>query len=229
VQLAPRVNVVYHDDWTNPTVRTPDASFTYSYSDPSIITNIPTSDLCVTTWASTCRITINYKEHIQPLWDKVRQVTDPATGAVLADHTCTQAGCHSSKTAAGAAQAPAGQLDLTNTPSSLEPLELTSYRELLFTHDQQTVNMGAVQDVLVPGPPGPKGQATTIPVPVGPYVNAGSADGSLSSQFLNRFAATSGSTHAGFLSAAELRMISEWLDIGAQYFNNPFDPAAPLN
>jgi len=24
-------------------------------------------------------------------------------------------------------------------------------------------------------------------------------------------------------------MISEWLDIGAQYFNNPFDPAAPLN
>jgi hypothetical protein len=229
VQMAPSVNVVYHDDWTNPTVRAPDASFTYSYSDPSIITDIPTSALCVTSWASTCRITINYKQHIQPLWDKVRQVTDPASGAVLADHTCTQAGCHSSKTAAGAAQAPAGQLDLTNTPSSVEPLELTSYRELLFTHDEQTVNMGAVQDVLVPGPPGPKGQATTLPVPVGPYLNAGSADGSLSSQFLNRFAATSGSTHAGFLSAAELRMISEWLDIGAQYFNNPFDPAAPLN
>jgi hypothetical protein len=24
-------------------------------------------------------------------------------------------------------------------------------------------------------------------------------------------------------------LISEWLDIGAQFFNNPFDPAAPLN
>jgi Hydrazine synthase alpha subunit middle domain/WD40-like Beta Propeller Repeat len=229
MQMAPSVNVVYQDVWTNPAVRPPDMSFAYSYNDPTIITDIPTADLCVTTWTSTCRITVNYKEHIQPLWDKVRQLTDPATAAVLADHTCTQAGCHSAKSAAGAGQAPAGQLDLTNTASSAEPLQLTSYRELLFTHDEQTVNMGAVQDVLVPGPPGPKGQATTMPVPVGPYLNAGSADGSLSSQFLNRFAATSGSTHAGYLSAAELRMISEWLDIGAQYFNNPFDPAAPLN
>jgi hypothetical protein len=24
-------------------------------------------------------------------------------------------------------------------------------------------------------------------------------------------------------------LLSEWLDIGAQYFNNPFDPKAPLN
>jgi hypothetical protein len=24
-------------------------------------------------------------------------------------------------------------------------------------------------------------------------------------------------------------LLSEWLDIGAQYFNNPFDPAVPLN
>ena len=229
MQMSPSVNVLYQDVWTNPAVRAPDPSFSYSYSDPTIITDIPTSDLCVTTWTNTCRITVNYTEHIQPLWDKTRQVTDPATGAVLADHTCTQGGCHSSKNAAAAAQAPAGQLNLTNTPSSDEPLQLTSYRQLLFTHDEQTVNMGAVQDVSVPGPPGAKGQATTMPVPVGPYLNAGSADGSLSSQFLNRFAPNSGSTHAGYLSAAELRMISEWLDIGAQYFNNPFDPASPLN
>jgi hypothetical protein len=25
------------------------------------------------------------------------------------------------------------------------------------------------------------------------------------------------------LSPSELRLISEWLDIGAQYYNNPFD------
>jgi hypothetical protein len=35
-----------------------------------------------------------------------------------------------------------------------------------------------------------------------------------------------GGSHAGWLSAAELRLISEWLDIGAQYFNDPF--AVPL-
>ena len=35
--------------------------------------------------------------------------------------------------------------------------------------------------------------------------------------------------HTGFLTDDELRLISEWLDIGAQYFNDPFDPAAPQN
>ena len=29
--------------------------------------------------------------------------------------------------------------------------------------------------------------------------------------------------HAGMLSAAELRLLSEWLDVGGQYFNNPYD------
>ena len=39
-----------------------------------------------------------------------------------------------------------------------------------------------------------------------------------------------GGTHDGTvtrLSPAELKLIIEWLDIGAQYFNNPFD--APEN
>jgi hypothetical protein len=28
--------------------------------------------------------------------------------------------------------------------------------------------------------------------------------------------------HTGYLTAAELRLIAEWLDIGAQYYNDPF-------
>jgi hypothetical protein len=39
--------------------------------------------------------------------------------------------------------------------------------------------------------------------------------------FLNLFAV--GASHDGRLSGAELKLISEWLDIGAQYYNNPFD------
>ena len=35
--------------------------------------------------------------------------------------------------------------------------------------------------------------------------------------------------HANMLTPAELRLISEYLDIGGQYFNNPFDPLAPQN
>ena len=35
--------------------------------------------------------------------------------------------------------------------------------------------------------------------------------------------------HSSFMTADELRLISEWLDIGAQYFNDPFDPDVPMN
>ena len=28
--------------------------------------------------------------------------------------------------------------------------------------------------------------------------------------------------HTGFLTTGELRLISEWLDIGGQYYNDPF-------
>ncbi len=30
-------------------------------------------------------------------------------------------------------------------------------------------------------------------------------------------------SHAGQMSVDELRLVAEWLDIGAQYYNNPFD------
>jgi hypothetical protein len=61
-------------------------------------------------------------------------------------------------------------------------------------------------------------------------MDAGSAAGPESSASLALFAPNSGdATHAGILSAAELRLISEWLDIGAQNYNNPFDPNVPKN
>jgi hypothetical protein len=77
--------------------------------------------------------------------------------------------------------------------------------------------------------PTPTNPNNTITESVGPYLNAGSANGTLSAQFMNRFAAGSSSTHAGWMTPDELRLVSEWLDIGAQYFNNPFDPAVPVN
>ena len=46
-----------------------------------------------------------------------------------------------------------------------------------------------------------------------------------STAFFSRFDA--GGTHAGWLTPAELRLIAEWLDIGGQYYNDPF--MAPVN
>ena len=223
----PSVDVVYTDAWTDPAQATPGNPIVLSYLglDAKDGEAIPTTSNCASAWASNCRIIINYPEHIQPIWDLPRQTLDATTGAVVTDHTCTTGGCHTTTAADGTVQAPAGQLNLTNAASNDVPAQSVSYRQLLFQHDEQQVTMGAL--VNVPGPPDANGNPTVIPV--GPYLNAGSANGGLSAQFMGRFATGSGSTHAGWLSPAELRLLSEWLDIGAQYFNNPFDPKVPVN
>ena len=228
---------VFTDVWSDPAQRAPDPDIiNLSYADPSFTTPAPTTASCLTTWTSLCRIVINYTQHIQPLWDKDRFVdVAPADGApdvdgggVVINHKCS--GCHSQTNPVdNTTQAPAGQLDLTAVPSDEQQLQLRSYRELFFGDNEQELVGGAVQDRLVPGPPDQDGNPTQVTVGVGPYLTGGTARGGRSAAFLARFAAGSGTTHAGYLSPAELRLLSEWLDIGAQYFNNPFDPAVPVN
>ncbi|HTY93876.1 MAG TPA: hypothetical protein VMC02_08310, partial [Steroidobacteraceae bacterium] len=225
---TPSVNLVYTDIWTNTAAGlTPGTPITLAY-DSTLSNNpawmYPVNSNCLIAWSSTCRIVLNYNQQIQPLWTLSRTYT----GGVAAGKTgaCTQ--CHGPTGAGGVVQVPAGvtQLDLTSTASNEEPLQPVSYRRLLFSHNEQTIIMGVLTDVLVNGPIDPTtGLPTQVPVTIGPPMNAGNALGS--TQFFNEFA--TGGTHAGYLSPAELRVISEWLDIGAQYFNNPFDPAAPLD
>jgi hypothetical protein len=225
LQDMPTRDVVYTDLWTNPAVATPgtpiadtyqsiNAGFAASTSLPTWTP--PTNAGCMVIWTPTCRIIINYNEQIQPLWNLA-----PRTTAGGQNVTCTQGGCHSPVAADGTTPSvPAAQLDLSATQSLTQPPWPVSYVDLLFAHDEQAVNMGALQDVSVPGP-----NNTTVPVTIAAPAVAGSANGS--TQFFGVFAP--GGTHVGYLSASELRLVSEWLDIGAQYFNNPFDPAAPLN
>ncbi|MFI4879477.1 MAG: hypothetical protein ACHQD6_03330 [Steroidobacterales bacterium] len=204
VQMVPSVNVLYTDVWTAPPL-TPGMPITYAYAGSTYtVPDPPTSALCQTSWSSTCRIVINYPTIIQPIWDLATR-TGTLAGVPGSNVTCSQAGCHNPLNAAAAAQTPAGNLDLTNSASNVAP-EFTSYQQLLFPHN--TVTMG-------------------VPQTFGPYLDAGSANGALSAAFLNRFATGAASTHAGWLNPAELRLLSEWLDIGAQYFNDPF--AAPAN
>jgi len=229
IQKAPSMNVSATEIWSNPPATTANISLRYQDLVPG--EKIPVvATGCLATWISSCRTVINYPQHIQTIWDATRQTTDPTTGAVLTDHTCSQAGCHNIVNAANAPMVPAGQLNLTSTASDVEPLQPVSYQHLLFTHNEQAIIGGALQDA--PGPPDANGNPTTIPV--GPYMNAGSANGTQSSAFLGRFGPgartpAGGVDHSTFLNTAELRLISEWLDIGAQFFNNPFDPAVPVN
>jgi hypothetical protein len=49
-----------------------------------------------------------------------------------------------------------------------------------------------------------------------------------STRFFNKFDVGGGTEdHRGFLTRSELKLLSEWLDIGAQYYNDPF--VAPEN
>jgi hypothetical protein len=210
LQMVPSVNVLYTDVWSDP-AQVPAAnigtSITYAYAGATYtVPQPPTSALCQTAWSADCRIIINYPEHIQPIWDAVRP--DPVNAAI--SRTCTQGGCHNPLDAAGAAQMPAGNLDLTNSACSQTPQQLTSYCQLLFAHNI-VVNM--------------------VTQSVGPFMTAGTANGGASPQFFAEFAPNGTHSTAGtsWLNVAELRLISEWLDIGAQYFNNPFDPAVPVN
>ena len=72
------------------------------------------------------------------------------------------------------------------------------------------------------------GNPIFAPVAVGPSMSAG---GARVSSFFSCFDAGGtgcpGQSHANYLSKDELRMIAEWLDIGAQYYNDPFK--APVN
>lgn len=221
------VDIFYTDVWTDPTVRTPDATFNYRYADlPHVVSgnaSAPVSAGCQANWQTTfppCRTVINYEQHIHPIW------SEPRGG-----NECIN--CHTSN---GGTQLPAGntQLDLADGLNNNTNRE-NAYEQLM----EEGVELDPVtlQPVLIQDPNEPflldndgnqilDAMGNPIPnmvtVPIGP---AFSVDGAAASgASLTMFEAGSGNTiHEGLLTPAELRLIAEWLDIGGQYYNNPFD------
>ncbi len=213
----PSVDIVSQDVWTVMGMGTPDPTVSWTYA--KLGTPAPVRADCETNWQGNCRITIHYPLHIALLWTTPRSTistVDPNTTKPYT--TCT--GCHSPATTAAVKQVPAGQLDLSSTPASTNPCvqqEFTSFCQLLFPHPQ--LDPVTMQPVVVPGPPDPvTGLPTQVIVQVNPPMSGAGANASAA--FFNEFAA--GGTHAGWLTGAELKLISEWLDIGAQYYNDPF-------
>ncbi|MDB6063108.1 MAG: hypothetical protein JWM78_3211 [Verrucomicrobiaceae bacterium] len=227
----PSVNVFFTDEYASVALKTADLDYRYTNTDPAHPHQVPvapTTDACQANWIPSCRIVINYLEHIQPIWDKSRTVD--ATGNTLAtDMQCTS--CHGPVDAAALAQVPKGQLDLTSAPSDRDNDRVLSFSEL-FTQDiQQQLMGGAVVDVPDTIVNNSDGTTTTTQHTVAPVMSAG---GSLNSArffgcFKGGICGTSGETgfdHSNLLTKAELRLISEWLDIGGQYYNDVVKAAA---
>ncbi|MFT7652032.1 MAG: hypothetical protein ACI9UU_001139 [Candidatus Azotimanducaceae bacterium] len=229
----PDVDIEYVDLWTDPNVRAKDASFSYDYAD--LTTTPPVEAGCVTNWQAACRITIHYPVNIHPLWSVDRRTLDVDGITVLADDTCTS--CHSNQDDMGATVLPVAQLDLSDGPSAQEADHLKSYRELLFNDAEQEVLNGALQDLLVQDTDA-NGNLLFLmdangdlildinddPIPILVTISItpslSTAGATLSPRFFSGFDA--GGTHAGRLSDAELKLVSEWIDIGGQYYNDPF-------
>jgi hypothetical protein len=223
--VIPSANVVYNEIWTPAAL--PTASFSYSYQ--MLTTASPANVNCFPVWTPTCRITIHYVTigtrpgQIHPLWSVPRPAegVDDGTGNLIYPQTCTY--CHSRVNPMDAAmpQLPAASLELTDEVSDEDALQLRAYRQLLFQRNELELDaMGAVQVRLVPGPLDENGNPTTVPVTLNASMQQSNARGS--GAFFNRF--RPGGSHAGYLTTAELRLLSEWLDIGAQYYNDPFPP-----
>jgi Hydrazine synthase alpha subunit middle domain/WD40-like Beta Propeller Repeat len=225
-------DVIYDGIWTvGTTPPQPDTAFAYTYA--AATPTAPTNSSCAT-WSAQCRSTIHYAVtltgvattnlFLQSIWDKATRTN--VVNGVTTPTVCSV--CHDPVNAMAMVQVPQGQLSLTNAASSVDTTVVTSYEQLLFAHNAQTLNMGVLQDLLVPapGPPDPvTGLPTTIMVPVSlaPPMAAGSAAGSTT--FFRMFDGSFHDPvldHTGYLSPAELRLIAEWLDIGAQFFNDPF-------
>ncbi|HEX4150978.1 MAG TPA: hypothetical protein VHY75_02080 [Steroidobacteraceae bacterium] len=236
-------DVIYAPIWTDgvTTAQTDDLIlslnvpvYTYPYSGTAGIPSAPPTNGSCVPWSAQCRITIHYANpasnptqlFIQNLWNDTSRVAT-VNGVANTSITCTL--CHNPLSAQNKAQVPAGNLDLTGVASSgggdNDVTHVQSYEDLLFPHDELTLNMGVLQDLTVtdPGPP-----PTQVPVMLPAPMTAGNA--AASTAFLRMFDGSFHDPkldHTGFLTVGEMRLISEWLDIGGQYYNDPFvAPAA---
>lgn len=265
------VDLVFDDEWTDTSARSKSPSFAYRYSDllanPARFSDLhaPTSEACAESngWSSLCRITINYEQHIQPLWERPRLVN-------AVDRQCSS--CHSSVDNAGNQKVPDGQLNLGRTKAAANQ-PMLSYSQLLDTRSKQILSDGGTLSTQIPvcefavdsdeipeclvtldanalptcagvsdcpfepdpaldAPPGKLliDTATGNPIPLmisidlrAPMSRGGArASARFFSTFSQFNAAEETLDHRGFLNNSELKLLAEWLDIRANYYNDPF-------
>lgn len=238
MKLTP--DLIYSDIWTDDMApanvaisRVKDANYSLNYADVIFPTTSPVSAPCANTLEnkfSLCRIVINYETHIQPLWTQT--VNRPGNVACTACHNQTN----------NLTLDPIGQLDLVDVAKPATD-HFNSFNELM-KNTPRFLAGGAIEmtQQIINGVPqfnldvnGDPDLSSPILVPV-TVAGTMSRTGARASYFIEKMTNTeldagrtlSGSTdHSTMMSPAELKLISEWLDIGAQYFNNPFD--APTN
>ncbi|MEN8133183.1 MAG: hypothetical protein ABFS45_23990, partial [Pseudomonadota bacterium] len=239
-------DVVYEDFWTNPFDSTPvQPSFVYSHND--LITPAPVNDpACLNTWTSNCMVTINYLDHIQPIWDACR--------SQAGDKSCTS--CHDKADNNHADDCPGGggdgKFELSGDPDPWNPGEVASYVQLFETDYYQLNANGEwvlVTDTDTQCPNGIEGDLSVEPldgicitrrlmsargaIPSARFFRLFDDDTDDDAYEVESIDSNTGtkkdlSFHKGMLTPAELRLIAEWLDTGAHYYNDTDKYALPV-
>ena len=237
------LQIIYHEEWAAMPIANANIDLSY---DPAwtAINDIPADKAIIVDNLDPLlpgRIVINYVDHIQAIWNRLRT---PINGI----DSCV--GCHTTQ---GNTMTAPGQLVLDDQPAG-NTNQYRSYRELLFNDNEQWFDENAVFTDRQRTCTTLDNEGNTIQtirfVTIG--ANMSSRGANSSNAFFNCFEGTgicgrdsdadrslpaecieqAGTAtpptantvnHQGMLSESELRLISEWLDIGAQYYNNPFD------
>jgi hypothetical protein len=167
--------------------------------------------------SGTHRGIINYPDHIQPLWTRSR-----GTGGV---NTCTN--CHTDS----------ALLDLRGTTAGTG--RLTSYEELLLGDPIIDDTTGLPRIVVRDGEPMVERGAPLVETSSGAANSAGGARKSRLAEILFGEVLKAGAAattahpnppagapdHSTLLTRGEKRVLTEWMDLGGQYYNDPFNPS----
>lgn len=206
-------------------------------------------------WTPLCRIVINYEQHIQPIWEAIRTPIADGTPAATTFDSCV--GCHTSNNGSRvpAAQldltASASDIEPDQLTSYRELLRADNEQAIdggVITERRWECTTLDIDDMPVVN--------IVMPAQIAPSMSEAGANFNASPNFFNCLTtdnscrtnfgiatpvdcveiggdpviddpANVAVNHNDLLSAEELRLIAEWLDIGAQYYNNPFDAPEP--
>jgi hypothetical protein len=213
--LALTADPQFTDAWAAPAQARPDILVRYTgNANPAddLVTPVP-----VTT--GTHRGIINFREHIAPLFTRSR----PVAGG--GDNQCTS--CH----------ADPARLDLRDTVSGTG--RVTSYEEVILGDPVIDTATGLPQFSIRDGVPMIERGAALVETSSGFANSAGIARKSRLTEIMFGETLKAGDpartthpnppdtapNHATMLNAAEKRVLVEWMDLGGQYYNDPFNPA----
>jgi len=242
-------DLVYQDYWTDPAA-TPAVSFAIEYNDtdysdgnqgliyttmaPVLLNSCAPTDysnpLSNPNWnIEDCAIVSDYLTHIQPMWEVTRPV-GAGTGACIDCHGTVSA-VVDPVTNMNFAQVPAGetQLDLTNDNAyrfinNDEDRRAKSYEEMVHRGIALQLDAtGFLLEKVTQNVPDGMGGTITVDVSVTGTLAIGTNQEARNSRLIRILTgqeAIGTVDHTTMMTASEIRVLAEWIDLGTQYTND---------